>query len=262
MVELGLLLAAGAAGYLSIRYPWWRRAVPYERPRILMYHMVDDRPSDAPVPHLAVSPRQFAKQVRWLKRNGWHFATMGELTEPLPAKTVVLTFDDGYADNLSHAAPILQANGAKATIYLIADRSQPLAAGGDEHGNPLSPLLTDDQVVELLNTGVVELGAHTLNHTDLTKLPPAAQREQISASKAQLEQAFGCCVSSFAYPFGRYDERAMALVAEAGYASAVTTDSGMPHDLQAQCHQLPRVRISGADNFWNFRMRLRIGRKR
>lgn len=262
MIETALLLTVGAGLYLSHRYPWWRRALPYKHPRILMYHMIDDRPATGPAPNLAVSPGQFAKQVRWLRRAGWHFATVSELNTGVPRKSVAITFDDGYADNLHHALPILQANEAKATVYLIADRAQPLAAGGDAAGEPFAPLLRDDQVRTLLDSGVIELGAHTVHHVDLTALStPAAEREIIDA-KQHLEQTFGCAVTSFAYPLGRHDERLAGVVADAGYTTAVTTKSGVVDDWQPQRLRLPRIRISGSDDFWNFRIRLKIGRKR
>ena len=118
------VIAALALLVFSHRFAWWRRTVPYRYPRLLMYHMVREPVAGATFNKLRVSPADFEAQVRWLKSDGWYFATMAELGSgvALPAKSVVLTFDDGYADNLLNADPVLQRYDARATLYLVEDR--------------------------------------------------------------------------------------------------------------------------------------------
>lgn len=94
-------------------------------PRVLMYHMVRAHIDGAKFNKLRVEPKEFEKQVAWMKAEGFHFVTMQELQKNWgkhPEKTVAITFDDGYLDNLENAYPILEKYQAKATIYVVVDR--------------------------------------------------------------------------------------------------------------------------------------------
>ena len=109
----------------SHRYAWWRRSVDWRQPRVLMYHMISSHRPNAKFNKLRVSQAKFAEQVKWLVDNNFHFVSMHELYTQwaqLPVKTVALTFDDGFADNLHAALPILKKYNAKATIYIVVDR--------------------------------------------------------------------------------------------------------------------------------------------
>ena len=256
----GLFLAVA---WLSYRYPWWRTAVSPAHPRILMYHMVNTPDAADPVPHLAVTPAMFERQIRYLRQTGWHFATVSELIDkPIQPKTVAITFDDGYRDNLTNALPVLLRYRAKATVYLIADRTGPLAEGGRADGTPLSALLTDPEVEALLASNAIELGGHTLTHRNLAGLEASIQQHELAAGKSTLEQAFGRDVRSFAYPFGGLSAGLPERVGAVGYESAVTTKQGISTDLAGERLQLKRIRVSGRDSFVTFLIRLRIGRRR
>ena len=120
----GLLALAAVGAAVSHRYSWWRSTVDHRRPRILMYHMIRAPVAGARFNKLRVSPAAFERQLAWLAQDGWTFAFLSEAWEggPCAAKTVVLTFDDGYRDNYSAADPLLRKYGAKATLFLVADR--------------------------------------------------------------------------------------------------------------------------------------------
>ena len=109
----------------SYKYAWWKPAVNWKQPRVLMYHMVREPIDGAKFNKLRVKPAEFEKQVAWMKAQGFHFVTMQELQDHWgrhPEKTVAITFDDGYLDNLENAYPILEKYQAKATIYVVVDR--------------------------------------------------------------------------------------------------------------------------------------------
>ncbi|ANG61215.1 polysaccharide deacetylase [Marinobacterium aestuarii] len=265
MIWFGLtLLLAGAV--FSHRYAWWRPAVDNSHPRILMYHMVSEHRPGARFNKLRVLPARFDAQIRWLKENGWHFALMSELADPsaLPAKTVLLTFDDGFEDNYRNAHPVLQKYGARATLYLVVDRferdwSTSKKAHHDSGELMHEPKLSDTQVREMLDSGCWELGAHTRTHANLARLDDVGKQDEITAGRALLEQQFGTPPSSFAYPFGIYDATDVHLTEQAGFDTAVTTVEGIDTDIHRRRFELRRVKISGKDNGLAFRLRLRTG---
>ena len=254
--------------WFSHRYGWWMKTVPYQHPRILMYHMISEPESKHKFKGLRVSPQAFEQQVAYLADQGWNFVTMQELmsASSMPEKTVAITFDDGYEDNFTQALPILKKYGAKATLYLVVDRhDRDWSSKKKAHHNngelAKEIKLSDQQVKQMLASGVFELGAHTLTHVNLSKAPEAIKRLEIIGSKEQLEKRFQVEVNSFAYPFGIYDAQDAKIAQEAGYLSSVTTVDGIDLDLNRDPQQLKRVKISGKDNFYAFKLRMRIGRR-
>lgn len=263
-----VLLLALLMLMFSKRYGWWRSAVDSSHPRILMYHMVSEHRPGAKFNKLRVKPYHFEWQVRWLKENGWYFGVMSELAEPekLPAKTVFLTFDDGFADNYHQAHPVLQKYGARATLYLVVDRfGRDWSTAKKAHHNSGELMreskLSDAQVTEMLASGCWELGGHTLTHANLSRLSEAQKLAEIRGCREQLAARFAVPVSSFAYPFGIYDKVDVELAEQAGFTSAVTTVEGIDTDLHSNCFELRRVKISGKDNRLAFRLRMRSGRR-
>jgi peptidoglycan/xylan/chitin deacetylase (PgdA/CDA1 family) len=255
-----LLLAAG-----SLRYRWWQPAVDLSHPRILMYHMVREPVPGARFNGLRVPPAQFEAQLAWLSRRGWTFRFLSEvMSSPVPPHTCVLTFDDGYADNLLHALPIMQRYGACATLYLVEQRvdndwSVLKKAHHDEGELMAEPKLSDAQVETLLASGCFELGGHSVTHANLCRLDPARSAAEIRDSKAALEARFGVRLYSFAYPFGLYDAHHVAQVREAGFAAAVTTREGVSTDLARERFELQRIKVSGRHGLLRFRLGLRLG---
>ena len=264
---LGLPLAGAA--WFSWRYAWWRPPVDYRFPRLLMYHMISPPRPGARFNGLRVAPARFDRQLRWLKAQGWTSFTVGELVEAgadAPAKAFAITFDDGYADNLTEALPLLERHDCRATLYLVVDRfdrdwSVTRKARHDSGELMHEPKLSDAQVEQLLASGRVELGSHGLTHPDLSRLDEAAARHELIESKRQLEGRFGVAVTSFAYPFGLYRPEQARLVAAAGYRSAVTTEPGIDDPRHRDPLRLRRIKVGGRDDALAFRLRMRTGRR-
>lgn len=253
---------------VSRRYAWWRKTVDYRHPRILMYHMVSEHRSGVKFNKLRVPPAYFEQQIQWLSEEGWHFASMSELVQAseLPVKTVVLTFDDGYQDNLLNADPVLDKYNAKATLYLVEDRfdrdwSTSKKARHNSGELMREPKLSDAQLQEMLASGRWELGGHTRTHANLAKLDAAQREAEIGGARSSLAERFGVAVDSFAYPFGIYGPDDVVAARAAGFSTAVTTVEGIPTDLQAQAMELPRVKVSGKDALLAFKLRMRTGRR-
>jgi peptidoglycan/xylan/chitin deacetylase (PgdA/CDA1 family) len=261
------LLLLGA--YYSHRYAWWKKTVPYQYPRILMYHMIRDPIKGAKFNSLRVSPELFEKQLRYLSENGWHFFTMSELVDLkdlLPDKSIALTFDDGYQDNFTNALPILKKYKAKATIYLVVDRHNREWSSKrkkkNNSGELMSePKLLDDQIKELLESGLVEIGSHTVTHDNLPLVSEEQKHEEIVGSKKQIEELFGINCYSFCYPFGLFDRSDLALVESVKYTNATTVETGISNLEKTSPFLLKRIAVSGKDNFYAFKLKLKTGRR-
>lgn len=253
----------------SCRYAWWKRAVDYRYPRILMYHMVRDPIPGKKFNSLRVSPEAFERQVKYLRDNGWHSLTMSEAVDQrghLPPKSVVITFDDGYRDNLTNALPILQRYNFKATVYLVNDRhdrdwSGYRKAKNEGAGLKDEPKLSDDEVRQLITSGLVEIGAHTLTHANLANLDENDSLKEICGSKELIETDFHLSCLSFAYPFGLYKTADKAYAAECGYSNAVTVETGIADLRSCDLFEIPRVRVSGKDNLLAFKLKLKAGKR-
>jgi len=264
---LGVALLVGG---FSNRYAWWRRPVDYRHPRVLMYHMVCPHRPGAKFNGLRVTPERFEAQLAWLKLNGWEFFTVDELWaqwDTLPEKSVAITFDDGYADNLHNALPLLEKYDAKATIYIVVDRHErDWSTAKKAHHNTgelaREPKLSDEALQRLVASGRIEIGSHTLTHINMRATSAADKRHELAESRRLLQTQTGQAVTSFAYPFGIYGNEDVALAREAGYTTAVTTVDGIDaRTPRPDPLQLKRIKISGKDTMLAFVMRMRGGKR-
>ena len=233
-----------------------------------MYHMIKQPVPGAKFNGLRVAPDMFERHIRWLSENNWRFVTMSELVDQKPGdKVVAVTFDDGFEDNYLNAFPVLKKYKAKATLYLVVDRhNRDWSVSKKAHHNSgelkSEVKLSDQQIHEMLASGVFELGGHTKTHANLAKLDRESKYSEISESREYLESLFATRLSSFAYPFGIYDKKEdPLLVQKAGFNSAVTTEDGIPAGITQSPFELQRIKVSGKDGFLAFKIRMRRGRR-
>lgn len=149
-----------------------------------------------------------------------------------------VTFDDGYRDNYEHALPVLEQLGIKSTFFIATGylgKSFPTYAGE-------FPMMTSAEVRELAALGH-EIGAHTVTHPKLTKVPLEAARAEIETSKHFLEDLLHSEVASFAYPKGDYNEAVETLLSSLSFKLAVTIREGLISE-KPNWLALPRVWIS------------------
>jgi peptidoglycan/xylan/chitin deacetylase (PgdA/CDA1 family) len=213
---------------------------------IVMYHYIRVNPvaGDQLGFNLSVTPENFNHQMDWLQANGYHPIDFDDLRayflgqSPLPAKPVILTFDDGYRDLYTTAYPVLRAHNFKAVAYLVSGFL----------GAPNN--VTRQQVVEMDAHGI-QIGAHTYSHADLTKTGNAELTRQLVDSRIDLEHLVGHQVVDFCYPSGRFDNRVVAAVQAAGYQTATTTQPGTQHSV-ADRFTWSRVRVGGGEGLARF----------
>ncbi len=189
---------------------------------ILMYHYVEyiaDK-NDTIRQSLNIIPSVFEEQVKTLVTAGYTFLTVSEVGDALrnnrglPQKSVVLTFDDGHWDTETVILPILKKYNIRVTAYIV-----PGFIGK-------SDFLSDKQLQELIESRLVEIGAHTVHHIHLKGKLTAVAKYEIEESKAMLEKNYNVRVVSFAYPDGAFDEQAIEIVKNAGFTTAVSTVPG------------------------------------
>jgi peptidoglycan/xylan/chitin deacetylase (PgdA/CDA1 family) len=206
---------------------------------MLTYHSLDTSGSI-----LSVAPQQFAEQMAHLARLGFQGMSLRKAVAyrqehgTWPARGVVLTFDDGYANCYEAALPVLRQHGFTATVFLVSghmggcnDWEPPLALLGTQS------MLTWEQVAALAQAGL-EIGAHTVTHRDLQRLTPAEVEGEIRAARDDIAQRLGTPVESFAYPFGSTSPLVCELVQQA-FRIACTTI--LKRAEKEPLHQLPRV---------------------
>jgi peptidoglycan/xylan/chitin deacetylase (PgdA/CDA1 family) len=225
------------SGYLPLR-DWLLSARGRSRAIVLCYHRIGTRDV------LTKPPAEFQRDLEYLKRK-FECVRLDELcrrlraNEPIRRPLAVVTFDDGYRDNYTEAAPVLKAVGVPATFfvatgYIGTERMFPhdAAAAGPPHPAAPSagdyPKLTWDDLRALEADGF-EIGSHTVEHTDLGQVDEATLEREVTESLRMLTQELGSRRRAFAYPWGKpsnISQRSIEAVQQAGYYAAVSAYGG------------------------------------
>ncbi len=208
---------------------------------ILMYHYISELPPDADIyrTDLTVTPGQFQAQLQYLQEQGYETVRLSDIYttlttgKPLPARPIVLSFDDGYIDAYTNAMPLLQAYGYAGEFFVLATPAHYEAPD----------YLTWDDMLAMAAAGM-SLQPHGRDHVDLTNRDFDFLVYQILGAKEAVEAHTGQPVTFFCYPSGRYDADTQAVVESAGYEGAVTTAWGTELRLDNR-YEWPRIRIRG-----------------
>lgn len=202
---------------------------------ILMYHSIAEDKVEGVHPYYltTTTPQVFEQHLQFFSKNDYRVLPLGDTVrrlqqgEELPAKALVITFDDGFADFYTHAYPVLNRYGFPASVFL------PTAYIGTTSRNfKDKACLTWNQVRELHRDGV-EFGSHSVNHPDLRALSPDELRFELSQSKDSIEHEIGCAIRSFCYPYAFPEQdtglktRLRSMLQECGYKYCLTTVLGV-----------------------------------
>jgi len=220
-----------------------RRGVP-----VLMYHVIQAPTASTPLPHLYVAPRVFAAQMRWLARHHYHVVTLQRVYDywhgaPLPSRAIVVSFDDGFANQYTQARPILARHGWAGTLNLALS-----------HFNQRGWGLSTRMVQRMINEGW-ELDSHTMTHATLPGLSASELAYQVGRSRKILRNRFRVPVTFFCYPGGLYDRAVIAALRRAGYSGATSTEEGLAR--WNDPWTLDRVRVSNGDGLSGLAAHLR-----
>lgn len=261
--------AAAAALGFSARWNWWRGKV--SGLPVLMYHKIGTPPPGSKLRSLWVSPENFRKQVAWLLRNGFNPVTFSDLAAyahkgaALAAKPVLITFDDGYRNNYTHAYPILSELGAKGNIFLVHNTIGTHNAWHDPERESWVPMLTWEEVKEMQQSEVMDFGSHTMTHANLTQVSLDSAAWEARESKLRLEDKLGREMACFAYPYGAgaFVPEIRKRVLEAGYLFDFSVRQGIsPWPWDRNASALKRLFIRGDDNMLDFNLQITRGKSR
>lgn len=237
---------------------------------ILMYHSLLKDP--ARHGKYVVSPDLFESDLKYLKEHGYSFVGIQELIDfvysgaPLPKKSIVTTFDDGYYNNYLYAYPLLEKYDAKMVISVIGKYTD-LYDG--EKPNAYYSHVTWDMINEMLASGRVEIGNHTYSmHTNgerrgSKKIKGETDEhyskiltEDIGKLQAEMFEHTGTYPSVYTYPFGAISNASFGIIADMGFLASLscaekpsTVTRGKPESLRCLGRFLRPTKISSADFF-------------
>jgi peptidoglycan/xylan/chitin deacetylase (PgdA/CDA1 family) len=244
---LAVVLSAGMLSLQDVRLTCVPPSNSVELP-ILLYHHV--APTDNPSA-LTVSPQAFEQQMQALVDLGFQAITPRQLSEalccglPLPERAVVITFDDGHADNFSYAFPVMRKHGLPGAMYVVANRT---ASPG---------FLTLEQLGEMVDAGW-EIGSHTMSHPDLVSLGPEEMRSELYDSRLFLEDSLGITIDSLAYPYGSFSPEMVQKVRGYGYSNAMGLGTLTSHS-KGTLYYLGRRAVDGQADLDAFLALLNLG---
>jgi peptidoglycan/xylan/chitin deacetylase (PgdA/CDA1 family) len=203
---------------------------------ILMYHSIDD--SGSPI---SVGRDSFRAHVSWLASGRVRVVPLDQIMTVDPSMdAVALTFDDGFANFASEAAPLLLEHRLPVTLFVVADQAGKTNAWGgyEPPGIPVLPLLGWGELGRLAEAGIT-LGGHTRTHPRLSGLSREALRDEVAGSAERIEAECGVRPATFAYPYGAFDAAAVAAVTEV-YRLGCTTELKVLGEAESS-HLLPRL---------------------
>lgn len=229
---------------------------------ILMYHKVFTHTTGRYV----VSPQQLENDFIAIKEAGFTPVFMREVIDwvdgrgTLPEKPIVITFDDGHYNNLYYALPIAKKHNVKIMVSPITSYSKFSLESGD-HSNPKYSYLTWEQLREMTESGLCEIGNHTHHMHEfkprfgISKLSAEDDAEYERELRADIEHSnalimgSGCAhPTTFAYPFGKYNKKAREILVDMDFRALLTCNELVSTVTQGDpttLHQLGRFNREG-----------------
>lgn len=235
--------------------------VTTELPVLLYHHIGPLRPGT--FPSMTIDPRRFGQHLDWLRASGYRALSIDQVvawaTErcELPPRSLLFTFDDGYADLADTAFPLLEAAGYPATVFIVTEFIGRTNSWDDHLGKGGHRLLGGEAIQGWSQRGI-EFAAHTRTHPDLSRLPREEVERELAGSRDDLEALLQRSVRAFAFPYGeagRFGLRAAATT----FAIAFNAFDGT-NGPNADPHWIRRTMVQPTDSRLDIASRVRFGR--
>lgn len=208
------------------------------RPPIIIYHSV----TTGPLGDSALSLDSFTEQMGSIRHVGYSVAPLEVVVSGRKiSKMVFLTFDDGADSFYDTAWPVIKRYNYPVAVFIIAERI----------GSP--GYMGAGQLRELVESGLVTIGSHTMRHRYLPELGLAEIEDEVARSKTKIEETISRCVNFLAYPWGGFNEEVKEIVKKAGYLAAFTTNQGLKRrGGQKDYYAIKRMTITGSETVYSF----------
>ncbi len=214
---------------------------------VLYYHSIGVQPDNNAV----LDPKKLEEQMAYLAKEGYTTLTLQQFLDiwfgrmEAPPKSVLLTFDDGYADNYTYAMPILQKYKFHATMFMLPGKV------GDGW------YVDWEMAREMLKAGW-DIQSHGMTHPYLNQLKPEQQQEEIDEAARLIKEHLGVESEVFCYPYGVFNKETLRLLMERGYKAAFTIEQGFTEKTQNPL-QMKRLFVGGKDSLATFIQKLTKG---
>ena len=214
-----------------------------------MYHSIMDNHDKS------VSINSFELQMKLMRKMGYQTINFSDLNKNITKKKFIITFDDGYENLITNVFPILKKLEFSATCFVVTNMLNKYNVWDENRSDyKKMKLMNIDQIYEWVSNGF-EIGSHTKDHLDLTSLDLNKKKEQIIDSKNFINQGLGIKITSFAYPFGSFDDETIKIVQE-NYKYAVTTRPSKYNPNKFNDMKLPRISINKKTSIFKFLLKI------
>lgn len=230
---------------------------------VLMYHNIS--PNDSESVDLTISTSRFEEQLKYLAEKNYTSVFVSELmdSKPIPAKSVVLTFDDVTENQLLYAVPLLKKYNCKATFFI------PFAYIGksDEWNDGAQKIMTIEQL-KSLDRDVVELGHHSHSHRKYSHISPDEIQEDFDKSFEIIRKNSLNVIPALAYPYGNFPKKGIQnqtffqLLEKNGIQLAFRIGNRVNNFPFKNKFKVKRIDVKGQDSLLTFRWKLRLGKLR
>ncbi|MFC1804594.1 polysaccharide deacetylase family protein [Candidatus Omnitrophota bacterium] len=227
--------------------------------RILLYHCIGE-PLKYDYLGLKVSLQNFSAQMHFLKENDYTVFSLEELIckveagEQIPSRSVAITFDDGYGENIRNVSDVLKKYNFTATFFIGLNYILNKIDYSKKNYWQYWDFLNKEEIRNLLVLGNT-IGSHSCTHQDMLRLSLQEAESEMTESKNILQKMLSININLFSYPHGKYNEKLKQILKKNGYIAACSSILGYNRP-DTDPFALKRIPIDARDTIFEFKKKL------